>query len=297
MFPTEKVPLHLGCCICWIHVPRFWILFVWYQNKGNFPFQTCELCYLIVLFNDFRYLFINNICLNWRVMWSCQSILLFSIKRWHMPWDQQDPGYLETFTSPSFAEMMPCQPCTSHPLDPGVLRRKLVSRGQSAGGSNNLSLQQLEVLQQPSLIPAHNLAPQKTSSVVKQTTVSRECRLSSNNWHVGTLFVFSSLFFSLREIQIAGRKKRLHCTVPDIRKKSHLCVVIGQSGWVCLSPLLSSFRLFVLLGVYFFFLLFILCCTLIARSCYFTIPVTKDSKSFLCIVIPGRETDLWALGI
>lgn len=46
-----------------------------------------------------------------------------------------------------------------------------------------------------------------------------------------------------------------------------------------------------LLGVYFFFpLLFLLCSTLIAGSCYFVIPVTKGSKSFLCVVIPGRDT-------
>lgn len=34
-----------------------------------------------------------------------KHFMSFSIKGWHMPWDQQDTGYLETFTSPSFVEM------------------------------------------------------------------------------------------------------------------------------------------------------------------------------------------------
>lgn len=49
--------------------------------------------------------------------------------------------------------------------------------------------------------------------------------------------------------------------------------------------------------IFFFLLLFLLCFTMIAGSCYFMIPVTKGSKSFQCIIIPGRDTDLRALGV
>lgn len=124
------------------------------SEQSQYAFHTGDLCYLV---DEYHYPFINNI-----FTWICISLgglvelakhfMLFSIKSWHVPWDQQGPGYLESCKIPPppsyFFSNNTCLALDIPPACPRCSWQQFVSRGTTAGGSNNLSLRQLEVLQQ-----------------------------------------------------------------------------------------------------------------------------------------------------
>lgn len=70
--------------------------------------------------------------------------------------------------------------------------------------------------------------------MVKQTTKWRAQRLSSNNWDAGTLFVFPSLFFSLRGIQMAGGKIMVCIAQYQTHARNHIYVrwLVSLAGFV-----------------------------------------------------------------
>lgn len=70
--------------------------------------------------------------------------------------------------------------------------------------------------------------------MVKQTTKWRVQRLSSNSWDAGMLFVFPSLFFSLRGIQMAGGKIKVCIAQYQTHARNHIYVrwLVSLAGFV-----------------------------------------------------------------
>lgn len=98
-----------------------------------------------------------------------------------------------------------------------------------------------------------------------------------------------------------GKKKKSLSSLCSARHTQEITFMCSDwLVWLGLSESsIEQLQAFCAFGCVAFFslLLFLLCFTMIAQSCYFTIPVTKGSKSFQCIIIPGRDIDLRALGI
>lgn len=94
------------------------------------------------------------------------------------------------------------------------------------------------MLQQPSLIPAHNLAPYKTSSVVKQKTVSRECKdchLKTEMWgHSSFSPPFSPPWEEFGWLE-EGKKKKSFCIAQyQTYSRNHIYVqqLVSLAGFV-----------------------------------------------------------------
>lgn len=180
----------------------------WYQKKANMPStQVISVISLFLSMSVVTHLertYLLGFASAWRVLSSWQSIFCHLASKGGLcpgtsrilatwkPVKSSPPPFFFFWNNTCLALAIP-------PTCPRCFQQQFVSRGTTAGGSNNLSLRQLEMLQQLSLIPAHNWAPYKTSSVVKQKTVSRECRdcrLTTEMWGHSS-FSFSPPFSSL----------------------------------------------------------------------------------------------------